>query len=490
MIAYACNTPRANYQQIINNGLFQFGIESTEVHGPLAQFHGLSFSDQMIKVNVVKLPPPDLKYSKTLNPVYLSTGRWDLRQQNAAVLASAQSYTIIELVRSNGSSLGCLESFSTSFAGALRSFGLKITDPISKANDAGVLKLESEGHYPNSKIWEADYNIIGNHLASLKNTKHSIKLVVILLPDNDSTLYAMIKRVGDLRLGIHTVCHVQKPPPKVLKSAKTRDRSIKAPQYGPKSDLTTLANLHMKVNLKLGERSANQVLAKNSDKVLTPQTMLIGYDVTHPGTTSVVGAQSIAAVVGSVDENFAQYPASFRANPRPTADSGQSSERVLHLAEMIEERLQIFLERRRVLPDRLVVYRDGLSEAQFAMCQTLELPQIQQAISKVYNNKPHPPVILICAVKRHSARLFPELEGQNDTQVVDSKGNPVPGSTVFDGITYGKNNDFFLVSHQTLQGTARPCHYVVLHNEIPGLSISDVATTVSNFLSETNLIIY
>lgn len=41
-------------------------------------------------------------------------------------------------------------------------------------------------------------------------------------------------------------------------------------------------------------------------------TMLVGIDVTHPGLGAVKGTPSIAAVVGNVDDNFAQFPASMR----------------------------------------------------------------------------------------------------------------------------------------------------------------------------------
>jgi hypothetical protein len=40
-------------------------------------------------------------------------------------------------------------------------------------------------------------------------------------------------------------------------------------------------------------------------------TMLVGIDVTHPGPGSVRGTPSIAAVVASVDVNYAQFPASM-----------------------------------------------------------------------------------------------------------------------------------------------------------------------------------
>ena len=41
-------------------------------------------------------------------------------------------------------------------------------------------------------------------------------------------------------------------------------------------------------------------------------TMLVGMDVTHPGPGSLRGSPSIAAVVASVDDQFAQYPASLK----------------------------------------------------------------------------------------------------------------------------------------------------------------------------------
>ena len=39
--------------------------------------------------------------------------------------------------------------------------------------------------------------------------------------------------------------------------------------------------------------------------------MLVGIDVTHPGVGSVKGTPSIAAVVASCDNDYAQYPASM-----------------------------------------------------------------------------------------------------------------------------------------------------------------------------------
>jgi hypothetical protein len=52
-------------------------------------------------------------------------------------------------------------------------------------------------------------------------------------------------------------------------------------------------------------------------------TMLVGIDVTHPGPGSVKGTPSIAAVVASVDKNYAQYPASMEIQETKKEVCGQ-----------------------------------------------------------------------------------------------------------------------------------------------------------------------
>ena len=211
--------------------------------------------------------------------------------------------------------------------------------------------------------------------------------------------------------------------------------------------------------------------------------MLMGIDVTHPGASALKGAPSIAAVVASVDQEFAQYPASLRANPRPAVlPQGESMEEITVLQPMIEERLRAYFNVRKGLPQQIVIYRDGLSEPQFKMCKTEELPQIIAGIENIYQDYgfPKPKVMLICAVKRHHARFFnPDPTGKLSHQLLDGNGNPRPGCLVKDTITYGNNGDFYLVSHETLKGTTSPTHYVVLVDQT-GANLEDVAQMTHN----------
>lgn len=67
------------------------------------------------------------------------------------------------------------------------------------------------------------------------------------------------------------------------------------------------------------------------------------------------------------------------------------------------------------------------------------------------------PKISVCiAIKKHHTRVFPLSHSG------DKLGNVLPG-TIFEASADQK--DVFLVSQSALQGTVRPCHYTVIHDE-------------------------
>jgi eukaryotic translation initiation factor 2C len=71
-----------------------------------------------------------------------------------------------------------------------------------------------------------------------------------------------------------------------------------------------------------------------------------------------------------------------------------------------------------------------------------------------------PPITYITVLKRHRARIFP-MDASSD----DGKGNVRPGTCVDSGISLASGFDFYLNSHQGIQGTVKPAHYHVLHDE-------------------------
>jgi len=189
------------------------------------------------------------------------------------------------------------------------------------------------------------------------------------------------------------------------------------------------------------------------------KTMIVGMDVTHPGPGSIEGTPSIAAVVASVDDTFVQFPASLRCQET-------RKEMITDLASMMIERLQVYKAKNRILPDRVFVYRDGVSEGQFDTVLEEELPKMLDAFKRVQpgtgpKNKPYRPAltIIICG-KRHHAKFWP-----TDSQFASNNGNTRPGTVVDKGVTAVFDFDFYLQAHSGLQGHVKPTHYTVVYDE-------------------------
>ena len=227
------------------------------------------------------------------------------------------------------------------------------------------------------------------------------------------------------------------------------------------------ANVALKFNLKNG--GVNQSLPDDKLGILKDgKTMVVGIDVTHPSPGSIEGVPSIAGVVASIDKKYAQWPASIRPNP-------SRKEMVDNLDQMIIERLHLWSKKNNgTLPNKVLVYRDGVSEGQYETVLSEELPAFQKAFEKLYGKKPHPKISIIIVGKRHHTRFYP-----TSTDDCDVKGNPKNGTVVDRGITMERGWDFFLQAHTCIQGTARPAHYIVIRDEI-GLGADGLEQLVSD----------
>lgn len=135
------------------------------------------------------------------------------------------------------------------------------------------------------------------------------------------------------------------------------------------------------------------------------------------------------------------------------------------LSEMVGERLTLWKAKNGGrLPKNIVLYRDGVSEGQYAQVLRKELPSFEDAFKKFYGEKKTawPKMAIIIVGKRHHTRFYP-----TDKQHMDARSsNPVPGTIVDRGIAGRILSEFWLQAHNGLQGTARPAHYVVIKDDL------------------------
>ena len=327
-----------------------------------------------------------------------------------------------------------------------------------------------------------------------ENRERSPPLVLVVLPGKVVEPYRALKSYADRELGFHTVC--------VIGNGMTDQENGKK-FYGNRPE-QYFANVILKMNLKLGginHKLASTTGSQPLEFIERGTTMVVGIDVTHPSPGSSQYAPSVFAVVASMDECLAQWPVRFGVQKKPgpetmttkgnqpgqeetTAKAKKSGQEVItdttRLSEMFRELVELWRERHKgVPPENIIVYRDGVSEGQYSDVLDYELAALRAGCSKSYANIRDPARFsFIVAVKRHHTRFYPTNEPD-----ADNLKNAKCGTVVDRGITQARTWDFFLQSHSVISGgniygpngqkirerpsgTARPAHYIVLHDEV------------------------
>lgn len=263
-------------------------------------------------------------------------------------------------------------------------------------------------------------------------------LIVVVLPEGGTDIYAAVKHFGDITTGVATQC---------LKSSKC---------YRAKAQY--FANVCLKVNVKLG--GINSIPDPRSVPFLTePQnpTIVMGCDIIHPAPGSD-GRPSFASLVANVDSDSAKYIADSRVQ-------ASRQEMVEDLQVMVKHMLNMYIRYRQyvekkttnVAPKRIIFYRDGVSEGQFKQVLEQELPLIQAACKELNIT---PTITIVVVGKRHHVRFFPTAPNQ-----ADRSGNCPAGTVIDREVVHPTEFDFYLQSHGGLLGTSRPAHYSVLYDE-------------------------
>lgn len=431
MIRYACNPPRVNAETIVNQGFPILGLNPPV--SPINGF-GISIDPEMAVIPARELPAPRLTYK--VGRANVTNGSWNILNVKFHRGAVVNNWWLL-VVRDG---FGKLEGPQDPRLGALvEGFG-------AKCKNSGMIMPEGRPRLLTATLASAHTDptrakAVDDIRSILKDglqKSQKPSFVLVLLENRDNFIYPGLKRIGDVELGVPTVCM------QLEKALNERGQD----QY--------FSNVALKVNTKLG--GMNHLLEDQAMRWLTKRkTMMVGIDVTHPGPGSREGTPSIAAVVASVDDSFVQFPASMRIQ--------QSKKEMLdELRDMLIERLLVYEKKNKVLPERILVYRDGVSEGQFDQVVQEELAQILEAFKKLGTEgrrvKYRPQLSIIICGKRHHARFFPVNGPQ-----ADRNGNTRPGTVVDKGVTAVFDFDFYLQAHAGLQGHVKSTHYTVVYDE-------------------------
>ncbi|KZV25671.1 protein argonaute 1 [Dorcoceras hygrometricum] len=407
---------------------------------PYAKEFGIKISENLAQVEARVLPAPWLKYhdSGREKDCLPQVGQWNMMNKRMVNGGTVNNWIGINFARGIKDSM--VQSFCHELAQMCSVSGMAF-------NPEPVLPVVSGRPDQVERVLKTRFHDV---MTKLLPHGKELDLLIVILPDNNGSLYGDLKRICETELGIVSQCCLQKH---VYKMSK---------QY--------LANVSLKINVKVGGRNTvlRDAISRRIPLVSDRPTIIFGADVTHPhpGEDS---SPSIAAVVASQDwPEVTKYAGLVCAQAhrqeliQDLYKTWQDPARGVMHGGMIRELLISFRKATGQKPQRIIFYRDGVSEGQFYQVLLHELDAIRKACASLEPNY-QPTVTFVVVQKRHHTRLF--ANNHNDRQATDRSGNILPGTVVDSKICHPTEFDFYLCSHAGIQGTSRPAHYHVLWDE-------------------------
>lgn len=456
MIGFAATPPAIKAMAIQGTNSDGPGLETLKLRGgdQANSTHpfGLDITPRMITVPARRLPAPELQYgapSGQQAKFVPASGSWNLRK------ADGKGHHRFFLP----AKFECWQTLTIDLDGQPKSYGQRL---VGLFKDFGKdlatygIVLGPQGpdlscSVPNPTFGrEVDRQKTNQILEAqfARAAKDQRKILLVILKDQNAWLYSRVKFYGDIKYGIHTVCCIND------KFTKEQGRPM------------LWANLALKFNIKGG--GVNHKISMDKLKPFDNATILVGIDVTHPSPTSSDDAPSIAAVVASKNEHLTEWPASIRVQQR-------RQEIVSELKDMLLERFRLWEKCNGRLPNKVIVYRDGVSEGQYQAVLVNEKAAFDALFNGLYGSaEKHPDLTILIVGKRHHIRAY-----ATTSRDADRKGNLLPGTIIDRGITHPTRHDFYLQSHAVLQGTGRAAHYDVIKDDVR-FSADDLQTFTHN----------
>lgn len=410
------------------------GVTKYVLPAPSLKDWKVSIEQTPMVVPARRLPPPNLNYKgpspeKPLDPCKVDNGSWNMASKKLLRPTTITSWVAIAFLGGAGGGRGppfnaqaasrALEGLQQSMqAAGIKISGLQAPTYIAAGRDAP--QPSSDGR-----------DTVGAWIMS--KVKAKPQLIVCFLKDKNAWEYRQLKVFGDSVQGIATQC-------------------LAVDKVLTKGNAQYYANVTLKINVKLG--GVNHGVSR----LFTCRTMVLGADVTHPGGDSL--EPSIAAVVGSTNEYGGGYCAEFSVQPG-------RQEIISDMNHMVKDLLIKFAQRNGCLPERLIFYRDGVSEGQFPDVVAKEIPLVRRAIIAVGENEKFSAqasamklTFIVCG-KRHHFKF-----GPTNPREGDRSGNLLPGVVVDTAIVHPFDFDWYGLSHAGLLGTSRASHYTVLVDDV------------------------
>ncbi|KAM5229655.1 piwi-like protein 2 [Hipposideros larvatus] len=256
-------------------------------------------------------------------------------------------------------------------------------------------------------------------IQSMLGAEGKIQMVVCIIMGTRDDLYGAIKKL----------CCVQAPVPSQVINVRT----ISQP--------TRLRSVAQKILLQINCKLGGELWGVD---IPLKQLMVIGMDVYHDPSR---GMRSVFGFVASINLTLTKWYSRvvFQMPHQEIVDS---------LKLCLVGSLKKFYEVNHCLPEKIVVYRDGVSDGQLKTVASYEIPQLQKCFEAFENYQPK--MVVFVVQKKISTNLY--------LAATEHFTTPSPGTVVDHTITSCEWVDFYLLAHHVRQGCGIPTHYVCILN--------------------------
>jgi len=255
-------------------------------------------------------------------------------------------------------------------------------------------------------------------------------LIMVVIPNNKSDVYAAVKKA--------TLC--QTPVPTQCMTATVLRK------FASKGFSSVATKVAVQMACKLGAEPWAVKVPPNN------RFMVIGYDTWHDASQKGL---SIGAVVSTLNSTFTRFTSSCTLHRN-------NEENLDQMKTCIANALRKYFECNRALPEKVVIYRDGVGDGQIQLVREQEVSQIKSVLAEVKTKVAKDTGVdkeisltYVIVSKRVNSRFF--KAGKDFT-------NPPSGSVFDDVVTLPERYDFFLISQSVRQGTVNPTSYNVIED--------------------------
>lgn len=270
----------------------------------------------------------------------------------------------------------------------------------SAQNFISLLKKAADGMnwpLPYPKIHEIRSDHVRDYIEGVEHLVNNGRpdLIMCVVTNNKADRYAAIKKK----------CSVDRAYPTQMILAKNLDA---------KGAMSIATKVAIQMNCKVGG-------APWSVQIPMSGLMVVGYDVCHDPTDR---QKSFGAMVASLDKQITRY---FNTASAHTSGEELSNDFALNLIKACKT----YQEINKKLPDRIIIYRDGVGDGQLQYVIEHEVELIKKKLGEALYPENTLKLTFIVVSKRINTRIF---AGQN---------NPPPGTVIDSCVTLPERLVFF-----------------------------------------------